>query len=273
MKTLPKRFLASAFAVTGLMTLGLCQTDQGVTTQSGSDQTSQTATSGATTDDMSNATINPAGVAQGFNDSATSSANDQLNLVTNNAPQIMLNQNPITFGGAEPGFVDGQLMIPVRDVAEQMGATVTWDDQQKTVSISMPNQQSLQLWANPDWYSMLGSGDQGRAESFSDKSSTSSNVGGGGNDEVVLIGNRAYMPFDSLAMVMNGTGTYDQGGDTATITLGQTQSGSTPDNTGVVNSDNEPAAVNGNDQPSSDAGGNNPGDNGAAQPVTAPNAP
>ncbi len=118
-------------------------------------------------------------------------------LDTTNAPRIMINQMGVNFSDAQPGIINGQLMVPVREVAEQAGGTVHWLDQEKQVVIDLPNQPGVTLDTNQDWLTLINTDDQSRPLRFSGSEPDAHVVLN--SNEVILIGDRAYMPFDRLA--------------------------------------------------------------------------
>jgi hypothetical protein len=149
-------------------------------------------------------------------------------LDTTNAPRIMINQANVNFSDAQPGIINGQLMVPVREVCEQAGGTVHWLDQEKQVMIDLPNQPGVTLDTNQDWLTLINTSDQSRPLRFSGSEPDAHVVLS--SNEVILVDNRAYMPFDRLAGAINGTGDWDQSGALATITTDQ---GSTGDDSQV----------------------------------------
>ncbi len=195
MKATYKRQLAAAFAAMGLINLGVCQTsnatapDQDVTA-------SQTEENGAVLD-------------------------------TSDVPTIMINGTTVNFSDAQPGMINGQLMVPVRAVAECIGDNVDWRHSLKEVVITPPAQDSsVVLDTNRDWLAMISNQDQSQTEQFyNGETATTVDVGPSApalaDNEVVLIGDHAYMPFDQLAASLNGAGNWDQTADMATITTDQ----------------------------------------------------
>ena len=49
--------------------------------------------------------------------------------------KVLVNGNEVKFD-AEPQMINGRVLVPVRAVAESLGATVNWDENTKTVSIT-----------------------------------------------------------------------------------------------------------------------------------------
>ncbi len=47
---------------------------------------------------------------------------------------VRVDGQPATFNDAQPQMIDGMVYVPIRGVFEQMGATVDWDQAQRTVS-------------------------------------------------------------------------------------------------------------------------------------------
>lgn len=48
--------------------------------------------------------------------------------------RVEVNGIPGTYDGTPPQLLDGRVLVPVRSVFEQLGATVTWDEEQKVVT-------------------------------------------------------------------------------------------------------------------------------------------
>ncbi|MCO5297576.1 MAG: copper amine oxidase N-terminal domain-containing protein [Fimbriimonadaceae bacterium] len=48
--------------------------------------------------------------------------------------RVEVNGVPGTYDGTPPQIRDGRVLVPVRSVFEQLGATVTWDDEKKVVT-------------------------------------------------------------------------------------------------------------------------------------------
>ncbi|HWA81922.1 MAG TPA: stalk domain-containing protein [Fimbriimonadaceae bacterium] len=48
--------------------------------------------------------------------------------------QVLVDSNPVQFPDIQPRMIDGRVMVPIRGVFEQMGATVNWDEDTQTVS-------------------------------------------------------------------------------------------------------------------------------------------
>jgi hypothetical protein len=237
MKATYKRYLAAAFATVGLMNLGVCQVSadpmgpgaqvfpttpqvsqdqQGTappdaTTSSGQPQSEATEPSTTTPDTTPTTDL-------GLRNNGTPT------LETGSVPQIKINNTIVSFNDAQPGMINGQLMIPVRDVCEQIGASVHWMDQAKEVVLDLPSQNTVTLDTNKDWLAMIGNVDQAQLEQLNNGGPESSDLILQ-SDEVVLIGNRAYMPFDKLAVAINGSGDWDQSAGTATITTDENTSG------------------------------------------------
>jgi len=150
------------------------------------------------------------------------------NLDTSSPTQILFNQTPIQFLDAQPGLIDGQLMVPVRAIAEQTGATVVWDNDAKQVEIDLPNEVSLTLTAIPG-FSPPNYGAPIESSPTEDSDAVPNNVGGPYEPEpspemltptqVVIIDGHAYMPLDKLATAFDGTDSWDQSAGTATITV------------------------------------------------------
>ncbi len=131
---------------------------------------------------------------------------------------IIVNGVAVNFADAKPGTVHGQLLVPLRDVCKQDGATVIWDNDEKEVQICLPTKDTVTLETNDTWLAMQ-SVPQQRAERFADsKTGSTPTPFPLQKYEVVLIGNRAYMPFDQLAAALDGTATWDGKAPTATIT-------------------------------------------------------
>jgi hypothetical protein len=272
MKATHKRYLAAAFATVGLMSLGAAQTTPDAMTPSqepviGQAQ-NQTGAYAPDTDQPS--TIQSVPTTQAATVSPDQSTTTNLGvdangapivLDTSNVPTITLNGTQVTFTDAQPGMINGQLMIPVRTVAEQLGATVQWADQDKQVMIELPSTQSVTLDTNRDWIALIANQDQGSM------SGPSADMGLSGS-EVVLIGNRAYMPFDQLASAIHGSGDWDRNGSTATISTDQP---SPPDLTApdqpITSPDSQPEGTNGtplDDDKTSGGTGTTPLQNGTA---------
>jgi len=199
MKVTHKRYLAAAFVAVSMFGLGVSQA-----TQDPMGPTQPVQGSTVTTDNPSTT------------DLGVSSSGLAMTLDSSNRPNVVLNQTEVNFADAQPGFINGQLMVPIRDVAEQLGATVKWIDQDKEAVVVLPTQQTVTLDTNRDWLSLLTSGEQ--------VNSVQSDNGGPAMhlmlspNEVILIGNRAYMPFDQLANEINCAGNFDQSAGTATLT-------------------------------------------------------
>jgi len=204
MKATYKRYLAAAFATVGLFSLGVCQPDPDAM---GPTQQSVASPAQPSTTDLG-ATAN----------------GTQMTLDTSNVPQIMINQTQVNFTEAQPGMINGQLMVPVRAVAEQLGATVQWVDQDKQVVIDLPSEKTVTLDTNRDWLALANPDGQTMAERISGPDVPQNDIVLSG-DEVILIGDRAYMPFDKFAAAINGSTDWDGSGTTATITVDQTTGG------------------------------------------------
>ncbi|CAB3392034.1 copper amine oxidase N-terminal domain-containing protein [Kyrpidia spormannii] len=56
--------------------------------------------------------------------------------------QLVVNQRPVSPSVA-PQMVDGKVVAPVRDVAEALGATVSWNDGTQTVQVDLPQTDAL----------------------------------------------------------------------------------------------------------------------------------
>jgi len=254
MKATYKRYLAAAFATVGLMSLGVSQIlpsdyygqgqdavgpTQTPITQStvGNDQITpdasqpsakptvndtNTASSGDTTPTTVISTPTPA------TDLGVTAAGAPPTLDTSGAPQITLNQTQVDFSGAQPGIINGQLMVPVRDVCEQLGATVDWSAADKQVVLILPGQQSVTLDTNQDWLSMINPDMTTRPLRF-DSANPDSNHLVLNSNEVILIGDRAYMPFDQLAAAINGSGNWDTSSNTAAISTDSNDQVPSPD--------------------------------------------
>lgn len=170
------------------------------------------------------------------------------NLDTSRSTRVMYNQAPVNFSDAQPGVMNGQLLIPVRAFAEQAGGTVRWRNDTKVVEIDLPNHSPLQLMSVSQPTAMSNNAARGRAERFSGGGSSgqsgmddSSSLFGA--QEVVIINGRAYMPLNQLSAVFNGTGNWDQAGGTATISVTGTD---TTSGTGTGNGNDIGGGQNGN---------------------------
>jgi hypothetical protein len=104
-------------------------------------------------------------------------------------PQVMVNQSPLSYTGAGPVMIDGQLMVPGTALAQQMGATVDWDNHSNTLEIDLPNQQPVTIQTF---------GDDAEDAYDSDYSAFDP-------DQFTIIDGRAYIPVDELPTVFNGT--------------------------------------------------------------------
>jgi len=208
MKATYKRYLAVAFATVGLVNLGVCQVSADPLGPASQvyPATPQPSQDTVTTTDL------------GLRSSIT-----QV-LDIKSIPQVQVNGTVVSFTGAQPGMINGQLMIPVRDIAEQLGATVHWDHQGKQVVLDLPSQKTVTLDTNRDWLTMIGASDVTNPEAASGPNAENSDFILP-SDEVVLIGDRAYMPFDKLALAINASGDWDQTAGTATITTDANSTG------------------------------------------------
>jgi len=181
------------------------------------------------------------------------------NLDTSGTTEIMLNETPVQFLDAQPGMIDGQLMIPVRAFAEQTGAIVTWDNGAKSVQINLPSQETLTLTAFPN----VASPNYGTPVPTGDSDAGQNNVGGPyepspdmlSSSQVVVIDGHAYMPLSQLATAFNGTGNWDQSDGTATIMVPS-------DNVTTPGSEDMPPASN----PPDTSGSDNPTDTDSSGP-------
>lgn len=145
-------------------------------------------------------------------------------LDTSGAPKIVINGTTVNFTDGQPGKVNGTLMVPVRDVCQQYGATVTWDNDEKEVQICLPSKDTVTLETNQTWLAMQAVTEQ-RAERFANGQETTAPTPFPLQDyEVTIINDRAYMPINQLAMAINCTGQWDGSSDTATITVGSAPS-------------------------------------------------
>jgi len=205
MKATYKRCLAAAFATVGLMSLATGQVNMDPIGP-GSLGPDQTPVTQGTTDSPTTTTPVDLGL----------KANGASQLDTTNSPKIMINQIEVTFAGAQPGLINGQLMVPIRDVVEQLGASVKWQDLDKQAVITLPSQQDVTVTTNQDWLDMLNVNDQTRPLRFHNADPEAHLMLN--DNEVVLIDNRAYMPFDQLCAAINCTGNWDVSIGTATIT-------------------------------------------------------
>jgi len=152
-------------------------------------------------------------------------SNAPWNLDMSNVPKIMYNSSELTFSDAQPGIINGQLLIPVRSFAEQTGATVSWLDATQEVVINMPNDQSMTLTVVPQTNADdFLNNTTGRPERFSNTDPAAGMSSGlWGPQQVILIGDHAYMPLSLLATAFNGTSNWDQ--DSGTVTISNDQSG------------------------------------------------
>lgn len=245
MKATYKRSLVAAFATVGLMNLGMCQPDQTVY-----DLTQQSVTAQAQTpieqgsvnaaDSVQQQTIQNTPAIQVSGANTDNASTIPVTLDTSNVPQIAINDMTVNFTDAQPGMLNGKLMVPVRAVCEQLGATVDWLDQQKQVVINLPSQDTVTLNTNQDWLAMQTDQDQQAEQMNDEQGGPNVPTAAIGDDQIVLIGDHAYMPFDELAVAMKGTGNWDgSSSTTASITVDQTGN-STPMNDGTTSPDSAP---------------------------------
>jgi hypothetical protein len=159
--------------------------------------------------------------AQTYDQNQTPAAQTAPDQSVSGGLHVMVDRTQVTFSGAQPQMIAGQMMIPVRDIADQMGGTVTWDDLSKEVQINVPNQVPLVAlgMSQADWNATT---DQGRAQRFAIDGNLNTDL----PPQAVVIDGHAYMPIQEMAMDMGGTVTWDPSSTTATLTLNQNNNGS-----------------------------------------------
>jgi hypothetical protein len=228
MKTTHSRFVLCAVAA-GLLAFagGEAAAIQGDSSQANRPQTA-TVQTGIPTDQGTDRVMSPG------------TAPSAMTLDTSNPPPIMNEEVPIIFTDVQPGYLGGQLMVPVREFAQQMGALVTWDHGTKQVMVEMPNEPILSLANNPGWFSSNSDSDQGRAERFSNSAPAAPGI--------VIINDHAYMPLDQLAAVMKGSANWDKTSGVATISFPESGS-SVPMDRSVNPRDTPDSAIPGSEGP------------------------
>jgi len=150
-------------------------------------------------------------------------AQRQIKLLTDIAPKVVLNGTPVTFTDATPGLNNGQLFLPVRTIAEQMGCSVQWDQGEKQVALNGGGNDT-QFTALPQTYAYSMNQGEGRAERFAVRNYANLPVGQFEPNQVVLINDHAYMGYVQLANALHAVVQWDDATNTLTITSIQASS-------------------------------------------------
>ena len=56
-----------------------------------------------------------------------------------NTPRVQVNGVELTFSGTAPALISGTLLVPARPVSEALGASLSWDDRNQSLTISKGN--------------------------------------------------------------------------------------------------------------------------------------